>query len=79
MINREELAFCKRRGHDTGGTLRAGKGWLPCRHCGIWLRILQEEREDEPPVAEQDPRVQTEKELAGLVADIQAKNKQKPG
>lgn len=52
MINPEELAICKRRGHDVGrldNTL-----WQRCRHCGAWLREVRtiEEREDEPPAHE---------------------------
>lgn len=55
MINRDELAICKRRGHDAGIGLHAG--WAQCRWCGAWLREVRtiEEREDAPPEAEQNP------------------------
>ena len=48
MINRKELAICKRRGHS--GT-DYGEGWMQCKWCGIWRRrvVEVEEREDEPP------------------------------
>jgi hypothetical protein len=52
VINPEELAICKRRGHDGG----YDKAWSQCKWCGMWLRTVKviEEREDEPPQAEQD-------------------------
>lgn len=48
MINAEELAICKRRGHNSQG---AAYGWAQCKWCGTWLREVTtlEEREDEPP------------------------------
>ena len=54
MINPEELAICKRRGHDAAGL---GDGWRRCKWCGIWQREVSriEECEDEPPKDEQDP------------------------
>jgi hypothetical protein len=54
MINAEELAICKRRGH---GVDLFGDKWKPCKWCGTWLRLLRtvQEREDEPPLDEQDP------------------------
>ena len=54
MVNPEELAICKRRGHDRSRML--GEGWCQCRWCGIWLRDVYtiEEREDEPPEEEQN-------------------------
>jgi len=54
MINPDELAICRRRGHDAG---ILGEGWSQCRWCGIWLREVRtiEEREDEPPENEQNP------------------------
>ena len=55
MINPEELELCKRRGHNTGVGL--GKDWAQCKFCGIWLRQVVEEREDEPPTADLDPMV----------------------
>jgi len=54
MINPEELAICRKRGH----TLRAVSvrdKWAQCRWCGLWIRerLLLEEREDAPPEDEQ--------------------------
>lgn len=48
MINREELAICKRRGHGLKGL--SNERWKQCRWCGMWLRevCVIEEREDEP-------------------------------
>jgi hypothetical protein len=53
-INREELAICKRRGHDP--VCRQTR-WMQCMFCGVWLREVRtiEEREDTPPESEQDP------------------------
>lgn len=55
MINPEELAICKRRGHELAHTW--GRRWKQCKWCGMWLREVRtiEEREDEPPKDEQDP------------------------
>lgn len=55
MINAEELAICRRRGHDTEVGLR--NGWALCKWCGIWRRSIEtvEEREDMPPEHEQNP------------------------
>jgi hypothetical protein len=55
MINPDELAICKRRGHETEYGLK--QGWAQCKWCGTWLREVCtiEEREDEPPEAEQNP------------------------
>ena len=55
MIDRAELAICKRRGHDAQGVGMAA-GWAQCKWCGIWLREVRtiEEREDEPPKEEQN-------------------------
>jgi len=54
MINRKELAICKRRGHDAGVWLH--QGWVQCKWCEAWLREVRtiEEREDTPPVADQN-------------------------
>jgi hypothetical protein len=54
MVNPEELAICKRRGHEPPG--REDK-WRRCRWCGVWLRTVStiEEREDEPPEDEKSP------------------------
>lgn len=57
MINPEELAICKRRGHQPQGSSLCDEYWKKCRWCGMWLRevrtITIEEREDEPPEGEQ--------------------------
>jgi hypothetical protein len=52
-INPEELAICKRRGHDPLGDREK---WKRCKYCGMWTRTVsvREEREDEPPEDEQD-------------------------
>jgi len=59
MINAEELAICRRRGHDFGGaeTPPTGAGWKQCKSCGMWLRqdSAIREREDEPPQTEINP------------------------
>jgi hypothetical protein len=53
MINRKELAICKRRGHAG----YPSEDWKQCRWCKTWVREIRkiEERESEPP----------EKDLAG--------------
>ena len=53
MVNSEELAICKRRGHSTS-ILEPDK-WSRCEWCGLWLRTVStvEEREDDPPEDEQ--------------------------
>jgi hypothetical protein len=64
MINPEELAICKRRGHKTPGRM-IDHGWMQCEDCGMWLRerIVREEREDAPPEDEIDPLVIAERFL----------------
>jgi hypothetical protein len=54
MINAEELAICKRRGHDTRYATITPTDWTQCRWCGMWKREVHtvEEREDEPPEQE---------------------------
>jgi hypothetical protein len=61
MINRKELAICKRRGH--AGFVR--EGWTQCNWCGTWWREVRriEEREDDPPEEEVDVRVQVSRRL----------------
>jgi hypothetical protein len=53
MIDSEELAICRRRGHrlETSGS----QGWTPCQQCGTWVRAIPqiEERETEPANAEE--------------------------
>ena len=47
MVDQEELAICRRRGHKAHVT---DLGWAQCDACGMWLREKRtlEEREDEP-------------------------------
>jgi hypothetical protein len=67
MINRKELAICKRRGHAGG----VHEGWTQCKWCKTWLREVRkiEEREDEPPEEELDIRVQSERSLKQFKTD----------
>jgi hypothetical protein len=57
MIDSEELAICRRRGHGVHGGF--DRYWSKCKWCGIWVREVKtttiEEREDEPPASEQNP------------------------
>jgi hypothetical protein len=61
VINRKELAICKRRGH--AGIVY--EGWSQCKWCGTWLREVRkiEEREDEPPEKEIDFRIRVDRDL----------------
>lgn len=54
MIDSQEVAICRRRGHEAFG-FGLGDGWSQCKWCGIWLREVRttEEREYEPPREEQ--------------------------
>jgi hypothetical protein len=62
MINADELAICKRRGHDLFG-IGMQDTWRQCKWCGIWIREVHtlEEREDEPPHDEQNPFVKIQR------------------
>jgi len=60
MINRRELAICKRRGHDGPGYT---DGWMQCKWCGIWRRRVIEEREDQPPEEEMNIGFRTDRQL----------------
>jgi hypothetical protein len=55
MINPDELAICKRRGHNP--FYLADNKWSQCQFCGLWLRQVRvdEEREDAPPEDEIHP------------------------
>jgi len=59
MINAEELAICRRRGHNVDGekTPAADAGWQQCESCGMWLRqdSVTVERADTPPRNEIHP------------------------
>jgi hypothetical protein len=61
VINAEEFAVCRRRGHEGP----AHEGWTQCKWCGIWLREVRkiEESEDEPPEAELDIRLRVRRDL----------------
>lgn len=67
MINAEELAICRLRGHKTP-LLTPGRGWIQCEKCGIWVRIVTatEEREEEPPEGELDLSVISARILDGV-------------
>jgi hypothetical protein len=60
MINRKELAICKRRGHDGPNF---ADGWMQCKWCGIWRRRVVEEREDQPPEEEMSLGTQTDRTI----------------
>jgi hypothetical protein len=49
VINQEELAVCRKRGHDTA--LLGTYSWEQCIACGMWLRYVEslEESTDAPP------------------------------
>lgn len=55
MVDQEELAICRRRGHHLVGI--AADAWRQCKWCRIWVREVRklEEREDDPPKEERDP------------------------
>jgi hypothetical protein len=57
MIDHEELAICRRRGHNADFSLQGG--WVQCGFCGMWLREVRtkEESEDRPPDDELNPGV----------------------
>ena len=62
MINRKELAICKRRGHNPEGYREK---WEHCKYCGMWSRTIttKEEREDAPPESQQDPLYALERQI----------------
>jgi hypothetical protein len=66
MINQDELAICRRRGH--AARLIRDDGWIQCEACGMWLREKRtiEEREDEPPEEELGAAVRSERHLAEI-------------
>lgn len=63
MINSDELAICKRRGHNIALVL--DKKWSPCDSCGTWVRRVPvaQEREDEPSEDEIHPRITLQRRL----------------
>jgi hypothetical protein len=60
VINRKELAICKRRGHDGPGF---SDGWMQCKWCGIWRRRVIEEREDQPSDEEMSIGTRTDRAI----------------
>lgn len=66
MINQDELAICRRRGH--AARFVRDDGWIQCEACKMWLREKRtiEEREDEPPEDELDPSVRSARQLAEI-------------
>ena len=51
MVNQNELAICRRRGHHL---TFLGDRWIQCKWCGMWLRQRKvlDEQEDAPPQSE---------------------------
>jgi hypothetical protein len=80
MVNPEELAICRRRGHKVLMTSLAG-GWMPCEACGMWLREkrILEEREDEPPEEEWAPAARTDRNIACLREKFDKLNRKSEG
>jgi hypothetical protein len=60
MIDPEQLAICKQRGHEPMGHRDK---WARCKHCGMWTRTISriEESADEPPEEERDSMYQLER------------------
>jgi hypothetical protein len=70
MIQPDELAICKRRGHafDDGAGSTLHQGWVQCKWCGMWVREIRtrEERADDPPVEERSQLTVVREELRKL-------------
>jgi hypothetical protein len=64
MINKQEAAICKRRGHE--GIVPFHDGWQQCKWCEIWQRRVVEERGDDPPEKEMALTVQNDRKLERL-------------
>jgi len=66
MVDRDELAICRRRGHAPDTSL--DKGWTRCKWCGMWLRQMNvvQEREDDPPEEEQNKLAVLRQKSEGL-------------
>lgn len=75
-MNPDELAICKRRGHDPSGFDR----WRKCKWCGLWQRSVRvlEEREEEPPESEQSPLEALENRVAAQKKKDQKKSVPEP-
>jgi hypothetical protein len=73
MINQDELAICRRRGHQV--TLLR-EDWMQCPHCGMWVRARRvlDEREDEPPENEIDPAIRSKRMLDEMKRKIDGPN-----
>jgi hypothetical protein len=65
MIDADELAICRRRGHAIHAS---DSGWLQCGACGMWIleKRTIEEREDEPPESELGASLRSKRLLAWL-------------
>ncbi|HUQ93113.1 MAG TPA: hypothetical protein VM120_15635 [Bryobacteraceae bacterium] len=52
MIHEEELAVCRRRGHEAGAVF--AEWWVRCKPCGTWLRKVNtlQQRDETPPQSE---------------------------
>lgn len=68
MVNHEELAICRRRGHSGLVGSLSNQKWRQCTACGMWVRQVWhwEEQETEPPEEEIDPGVATDRKLEKL-------------
>ena len=71
MINAEELAVCKQRGHHSDIGLRSG--WVQCKWCGMWLREIRtmQEREDDPPMSERNSLVELRQKLDNMSGEAE--------
>jgi hypothetical protein len=76
MVNQEELAICRRRGHVFEGKLRPDNGFYQCEKCRIWVRdvITREEREDDPPEEEQSAESTSRRLLMEMKRRIDAQH-----
>jgi hypothetical protein len=63
MIDPEELAICRRRGHNLAMVL--DNKWSQCESCGMWVRelVVIQEREDEPSEEKIHPLVISRRRL----------------
>jgi YVTN family beta-propeller protein len=63
MINKKELAICKKRGHKAS---LLGDGWAQCKWCGMWLREVTkiEQRDDAPPKETNSPSIMSDSFLS---------------
>lgn len=68
MVNQDELAICRRRGHKINLICEE---WRQCKACGMWVREVtkKEEQEAAPPYDERDKLVESLRELVHVKAD----------